>query len=219
MTITMTQYLENNATKRSHAVDQMQTSPRKGRAEMCQVASVSCHPCVFCPVLPWWPYPTPCLYASLLQVQVHPTASTPCCCASWLPKGTWILFVFQVAERNRERTYKEAPAWQTLVSWKLRTRMSWLFCTKAYPRKGKIPNERKYFQGSSLSPTYHRSFTEALTRTSWKRSLSQFVQLTKELCESYLTPVFPIQDMNLASFENVLGLTQKFVKCQRENFN
>lgn len=25
--------------------------------------------------------------------------------------------------------------------------------------------------------------------------------------------------MNLASFENVLGLPQKFVKCQRENFN
>ena len=41
MTITMMQYLENNATKRSQAVDQVKTSSRKGRAEMCQVASVS----------------------------------------------------------------------------------------------------------------------------------------------------------------------------------
>lgn len=34
-----------------------------------------------------------------------------------------------------------------------------------------------------------------------------------------MTPVFPILDVNFASFENVLGLTEKFVKCQLENFN
>lgn len=58
-----------------------------------------------------------------------------------------------------------------------------------------------------------------LAGTSWLKRVAPFVHLTKELCESYLTLVFPIQDLNLASSKNVLELTPKFVKCQRENFN
>lgn len=34
-----------------------------------------------------------------------------------------------------------------------------------------------------------------------------------------MTPGFASLDVNFASFENILGLTQKFVKCQLENFN
>jgi len=41
----------------------------------------------------------------------------------------------------------------------------------------------------------------------------------KELCKFCMTPVFPILEVNFASSENVLGATQKFVKCQLENFN
>lgn len=38
-------------------------------------------------------------------------------------------------------------------------------------------------------------------------------------CRFCITPIFPVSDVNFASFGNVLGLTQKFIKCQLENFN
>lgn len=38
-------------------------------------------------------------------------------------------------------------------------------------------------------------------------------------CRFCMTPIFPVSDVNFASFRNVLGLIQKFIKCQLENFN
>lgn len=136
--------------------------------------------------------PSPGLEAFLLQVRVQPAAFTPTlCCASWLPRRTSILlFLRQQNTENNSMTHQPGKYWLPG-----NPGTEWVGCSALNPftrGKGKIPKKKKYLQNSSLSPTYWSCFFELLAGTSWKRSLSQFVHPTKELCESYLTPVFPI---------------------------
>lgn len=72
---------------------------------------------------------------------------------------------------------------------------------------------------AQTTPAWPNSWPSEGWSAWWLGVSSYFAHFLKELWRFCVTPAFPSLDVNFASFENILGLTQKFVKCQLENFN